>query len=41
MKQTVANNLKAEKQLAEHRGRGVNVEDNKIILRLARVAVGA
>ena len=41
MKQKVANNPKAEKQLAEHRERGVQIEKNKIILRVARVAVGA
>ena len=41
MKQKVANNLKAEKKLAEHQERQAQIEGNKIVLRLARIAVGA
>jgi len=39
MKQKVADNPKAETQLAEHRERGVQLKENKIVLRIARVAV--
>ena len=41
MKQKVANNPKAEKQLAEHRERRMQDQGSKIIIRIARVAVGA
>jgi len=41
MQQKVANNPKAEKQLAEHRERRKQDRGSKIIIRIARVAVGA
>lgn len=41
MKQKVANNPKAEKQLAEHRERSKQDQESKVIIRIARVAVGA
>ena len=37
----MANNPKAEKQLAEHRERSKQDQGSKIIIRIARVAVGA
>ena len=41
LKQKVANNLKAEKRLAEHRERQALTEGNNILLRLAMIAIGA
>ena len=41
MKQTVASNLEAEKQIAEHRERRKQDQGSKIIIRIAKVAVGA
>ena len=41
MKQKVANNPKAEKQLAEHRERSKQDQGTKIIIHIARIAVGA
>ena len=41
MKQKVANNPKAEKQLAEHRERSKQDQESKVIIRITRVATGA